>query len=308
MNLFLLSFSLISGGTGLRFTRRQKEGSLEQTLISSHPLQKVRLYRHVPHDLKLYRQAWEEAMQLTTPWDLKLSENIKIVYGIFTTRWNVAHQEEIRRTLFMQPGVCLAESGPQPDCALYVCFVLGEGITPPGVENSTFSTKEFVHIDGDDTMNRGKSFNWFHNASRRYDWASHVGKVDMDSFPNIGKLINSFEEHRGRGCSNQFIGDGVDFQWCHGDGCPPSDCHGERQMPPKNPDCWFLVLGYYYIFPRQFALDLSAPEGWWEKSKVGEEDVVTSKAVAHYAREYGCVSWWDTGAVYHHRSWGDDKT
>jgi len=277
---------LFVGAIGMRFTKSTM--NLETTVSL------------LPRSPALFRDAWAEMMHNTdTPWDSSMSENTKLVLGVLTTREQLAYQQAIKETWFNQSGVCLAEEGPKVGCNVYVCFVLGQGVAPEGVDNSTFTAERYVQLPDEENDNFGTSFAWFHFASRRYSWASHVGKLPMDSFPDIGKIVLSLEEHRTDSCARHFVGYAQDFPLCQGDDCPKrEDCIGVRELP-NDMNCQFLVLGEGYILSRDFAAELSSAGGYWEKNRIGEEeDILTSNAVAQFAQENrACVKWWDTEAI-----------
>lgn len=287
-------FFLFVGAIGIRIKRSTENLGTTVSLLPRSPA--------------LFRHAWAQLTHNTdTPWNSSMSENIKLILGVLTIREQLAYQQVIKETWFNQPGVCPAEEGPKVGCNVYVCFVLGQGVAPEGVDNSTFTDVHYVQVPDEENDNFGKSFAWFHFASRRYSWASHVGKLDMDSFPDIGKLVLSLEEHRTDSCARHFVGYAQDFPLCTGDGCPRrEDCIGVRELP-NDKNCQFLVLGEGYILSRDFAAELSSEGGYWENNRIGEEDVLTSKAVVQFVQENrACVKWWDTHAILHFRYWGDN--
>jgi len=255
----------------------------------------------LPRSPALFREAWAELTHTTqSPWDSSMTENIKVILGVFTVREQLAYQQVIKETWFNQPGACPAEDGPKVGCNVYVCFVLGQGVAHEGVDNSTFTTEHYIQLQDEENKNGGKSFAWLHFASRRYSWASHVGKLDIDSFPDIGKMVLSLEEHRTDSCTRHFVGYAQDFPLCTGDGCPQrEDCIGVSELP-NDMNCQFLVVGEGYILSRDFAAELSSTRGYWDTNRIGEEDILTSKAVASFVQvNRACVKWWDTESILH---------
>eukprot|EP00450_Noctiluca_scintillans_P003191 CAMPEP_0194501390 /NCGR_PEP_ID=MMETSP0253-20130528/22648_1 /TAXON_ID=2966 /ORGANISM="Noctiluca scintillans" /LENGTH=303 /DNA_ID=CAMNT_0039343357 /DNA_START=72 /DNA_END=983 /DNA_ORIENTATION=+ len=291
---FVTFLSLFVGAVGIRLKRSTENLGTNVSLL--------------PRSSALFRHAWAELTQSTQDTtDLPMNEDIKLILGVLTIREQLAYQQAVTDTWFNQPGVCLAEEGPKVGCNVYVCFVLGQGVVPEGMDNSTFTTKQYVELEDEENNNSGKSFAWFHFASRRYPWASHVGKLDMDSFPDIRKMVLSLEGHMTDSCARHFVGYAQDFPLCQGDDCPKrEDCIGVRELPNEK-NCQFLVLGEGYILSRDFAAELSSTDGYWHTNRIGEEDVLTSRAVAHFVQENrACVKWWDSESILHFRYWGHD--
>merc|ERR1719433_33144 len=73
-------------------------------------------------------------------------------------------------------------------------------------------------------MNSGKSFEFFSYAATAYKWATHIGKMDLDSFPYLHKLTTSLHEHMNSSCG-AYIGVPMDFDRCNKlPHCPPQHC------------------------------------------------------------------------------------
>jgi len=249
-----------------------------------------------------FKKMWVGKKNAETHLEDDLPGSIKLVLGLFTIRQDVAYQQVAKETWMSQSGVCLAEDGPKPGCSVYVAFVLGREPVPEGMEAAMFSSHDFVQLQWKEGMDNGKSFEWFNYAARNYKWATHVGKIDMDAYPYIRKMVSSLEEHSQNSTCAQYVGALVDFVSCGKKPyCPREECgrpDGNDLLNDKG--CWWYMQGANYILTRDLVEKISGRGGFWDENKIGPEDIATGRAVSKFANDnHVCVNWWHTWAYDH---------
>jgi len=252
MVLLLLSMLILPGALGLRASRAQEpQVPPEEGAVG---FEKDRgTETGLPRLLKQYSDRWEERYKMETHlWDAKPS-SIRLVLGITTTLDVGEYREVIRRTWLNQSGVCYAGSKPRHGCSVYVAFVYGaRGVkknarnNPSPRRNLTAAQREqakhepgMLELDIEENNNDGKNFVWMSTALSKFPWATHIGKIDMDTYPFVSKLLTRMSQNAScaeRTSPYQIIGRPA--YTCHGkdpDGtkcafrhrCSAADCLGQ---------------------------------------------------------------------------------
>jgi len=147
--------------------------------------------RHLPDTLEEMSRIWHGKMKLDEEhphFGQRLRDDLKIVLGILSLGPQSEAREITRQTWMRQPGVCLAVHGPQPDCSIYVVFVVGNK-TLGKLQNHSDSRREDVMLVDDDIPSVVKNRQWLQTAVEKYPWATHVGKIDQDTFPHLRQML-----------------------------------------------------------------------------------------------------------------------
>ena len=242
-------------------------------------------------------------------YDTDCHDNIKpslpegaLLVGVFSTENDFKYQKVIKKTWMNHPGVCPVGGGQKPGCTVYVAFVVGNS----GVQCSAQDTVDLndgVLMESNDTyvlklcihenMNKGKTLTWFYHASRKYPWATHIAKADMDLFPWMAKLttvlykLTAFPNYEYLGAAGM-----------HGSSTRP-DCRNNGNLTPSNLTCPYYagfdiqrysgqwMTGGFYGFSRNLALAVTEKRGYWStldyrKRKVGE-DILTGEVVHQWS-------------------------
>uniref|UniRef100_A0A7S1MQG0 Hexosyltransferase n=1 Tax=Alexandrium catenella TaxID=2925 RepID=A0A7S1MQG0_ALECA len=138
----------------------------------------------------------------------------------------------------------------------------------------------------EENMNNGKTALWFLTALQRFPWATHFGKLDMDTFPFLHKLVHRMAEGRNDACPlgpYEFIGAPDDRHVGNFSvSCPRESC--DRFAPQL--EVWNHMNGGFYALSRPLAEKLS----WEETPRGGGEDCATTWLVIHASWRHGfCV-------------------
>lgn len=211
---------------------------------------------------------------------------IRMVVGVFTTssKKDKPYREVIRKSWWRQPGVCVLDSAaPTADCSVYVTFVVGNNGEDTGEEN-------VIILPIPENMNHGKTRVWFHHASRSYTWATHIAKMDMDTYPHLPYMLYWTREQQSKfSCSNVF--GGRQFT-CRADWCAPAHCgycpgSDFMKFAVNDTRCWSYMQGGFYFLSRALAEGASVDGGFWDKEsqRCHAEDAVTGHAVHEFASQ-----------------------
>jgi len=166
--------------------------------------------------------------------------------------------------------------------------------------------KGILVLDTPENMNRGKSFLWFATALELFPWATHVGKMDMDTYPFLHKLV--YRMDLDRQCTSQdgpyeFIG--RPDNWCgtrhcknFTNHCSPRDCAtqftSDFETVPLG-EGWHYLAGELYILSLPLVRQIA-----WNPHTKGNEDIRMSQAVDRAARlNHFCVVLRRPAAWYH---------
>eukprot|EP00416_Gambierdiscus_australes_P038317 CAMPEP_0171104914 /NCGR_PEP_ID=MMETSP0766_2-20121228/61579_1 /TAXON_ID=439317 /ORGANISM="Gambierdiscus australes, Strain CAWD 149" /LENGTH=341 /DNA_ID=CAMNT_0011565627 /DNA_START=43 /DNA_END=1068 /DNA_ORIENTATION=+ len=269
--------------------------------------------------IDVYRRVWTKRYSLERHLQEPLPSSIQMILGVFTVAQDAEYRHVVRQTWMQQAGVCYWKHGPWDNCSVYVAFVIGKHGSGSSDVNVTDEEVERAHkeegmlvLDVPENMNRGKSLTWFHTARGWFPWATHIAKMDMDTYPFLHKLLKRMDSNRS--CVNnngqyEFIGRphntyGRNFT----EYCPYEECHG--QFLSRQDDAmpvavlhgpWKFLSGEFYIL--SFPLVQMLP---WTQQRGGNEDLFVSGVVNRAAKENGfCVTLRRLDAWLHRNTWVD---
>lgn len=242
--------------------------------------------------LDIYQKLWKEkySAEQHTP----LQPSIQLVLGVMTYDFpgEKSFEDVGIATWMNQMGVCPASRGQKDGCSVYVAFVFGR------------SSEQVQHDDWrlwlsfPEGLNNGKTPAFFKHAVESFTWATHIGKMDMDTYPYLPKLVSSLAQ---RDSKFAYIGRPTDYKMCGSfDFCPPAGCGypmNERLEYTKE-NCWSYMQGGLYIMSSSLA-KLVVQNAQW---KNGTEDLETGRAV-HRTHSNGAeIAAWNPDAWDHLRS------
>lgn len=266
-------------------------------------------------DLPTFKARWGNRHSGEAGLREPLPSGVQLVLGVMSTAGQGPYRDVIRGTWMSQRGVCPLSGGPAPGgCSVYVAFVLGArgpGGAPAEDRRMVAGPEEDVLLlNISENMNHGKTYAYFRHVVRAHPWATHVGKMDMDAYPYIHKLVTSLREPHH--CKAAYIG--RPWTCYHSKKCPPAGCgkpvgHDFLQYCGEGlagqhcgmQPCWTFMQGGLYLMSRELAQGLTAAGSAWERRHQGYEDAITGRAVYSHATEHNiCVSTWDPEAWDHH--------
>lgn len=250
----------------------------------------------------IFAKLWERNLQKEEGAS-DFPSDVKLAVGIFLTEKYTRHDEVtkvIKRTWMSQKGVCLLKDGQKPGCGVYVAFILGRS------SSSSHDQDELV-LNVTENMNKGKTFDFFRHVAKAYPWATHIGKMDLDTFPYLHRLTESLHDHLASGkCQNHYVGDPMNYTKCgYWPWCPPKNCSvpiDEDFLKFKHgmKNCWSYMQGGMYVLSTAMVRDLTKPGSMWSQQRKGFEDLRTGKAVGWFAKYYHkCVATWNPLAWDH---------
>jgi len=270
---------------------------------------------HVPH-FERFKQAWTRRYSMETHLQEPLPKEVQLVLGLLTVAEDGSFRQVVRETWLRQAGVCYWSSEPQQDCSVYAAFVIAKtGNSSHGVNVSmeemalAQSEEGMLVLDAVENMNQGKSFMWFLTARKMFPWATHFGKMDMDTYPCIHKLLYRMKMSlpcAGDDGPYEFIGRPHQLcrpQPCRNftEACPASRCPAQfrsRQDTIPLGEGWRFLQGQFYILSRPLLEKLQIDPR--RKKTWGCEDQVMSRKVEAAARkEHFCVTIKRPDAWYH---------
>jgi len=161
-----------------------------------------------------------------------------------------------------------------------------------------------------ENMNRGKTYRFFQTMVQKFPWATHVGKMDTDTFPYLHRLTASLSVHaNGNECKNQYVGSPMDFETCGSwEWCPPAECG-----PPVGGDllkfnaqsnagqnCWSYMQGGMYVISAPLLREVTGPNTLWSMWQAGFEDMKVGRILMIHGRKTGqCIATWNPNAWDH---------
>jgi len=305
--LLLLSIVFLPGAVSLRTSRigEPPDGSNEESVVRIYRPQTDADGEGLPKKLEDFTRVWTERYKQERHLLEPLPSSVQLILGVMTTAHQGAYRNVIRQTWLNQKGVCYWTHRPKEGCSVYVAFVIGK-TAPPSMQISQSKLEKaqneegMLVLDVEENMNDGKSFVWFSTALKTFPWATHVGKMDMDTYPFLHKLLGRMDQNRS--CVNQtspYELIGRPDYFCTGkqhypetckflNPCPSKDCLGQFHSKLDTVQIgapWRYLLGQFYILSLPLVQQVN-----WDPQK-GNEDVVVSKAVDQAMRHlHSCVA------------------
>jgi len=313
--LLLLSIVFLPGAVSLRTSRigEPPDGSNEESVVRIYRPQTDADGEGLPKKLEDFTRVWTERYKQERHLLEPLPSSVQLILGVMTTAHQGAYRNVIRQTWLNQKGVCYWTHRPKEGCSVYVAFVIGK-TAPPSMQISQSKLEKaqneegMLVLDVEENMNDGKSFVWFSTALKTFPWATHVGKMDMDTYPFLHKLVYRMELNRrceGEDGPYEFIGRPDAWCWdakaCRRSfrsACPAGACAAQfvagRETVPLD-GAWRFLAGELYILSLPLVQKVR-----WNTMKFGNEDIMITKAVDHAAsQQQFCVALRRPAAWYH---------
>eukprot|EP00929_Paragymnodinium_shiwhaense_P021547 TRINITY_DN14018_c0_g1_i1.p1 TRINITY_DN14018_c0_g1~~TRINITY_DN14018_c0_g1_i1.p1 ORF type:complete len:327 (+),score=0.97 TRINITY_DN14018_c0_g1_i1:334-1314(+) len=280
--------------------------------------------RKLPDDFALVQSvfsdlhSWEKNEPHSADFMARLPSDLSVVFGVLCMASDSAVRAVIRNTWMNNAGVCALLSPASPECRVHAGFFLGTGKG----EAKDDAHQDILVLNMPENMNEGKTYQYLHEASRKFDWATHFVKLDTDTYPFLHVLLPRISAAAGpareKGC-DIYLG-----QLCNEIGLrramegkpknvlPPPACglpiYGDLlryEVPGGNawdPEhnrttyrkCFTYMRGGLYVISRRIALEATEDGGVWALNKEGAEDAVTGYNLVNYARNHDrCLHTWD---------------
>lgn len=226
----------------------------------------------------------------------------KVLVGVFThfSERSTAYRDLLRNTWMQQAGVCIYPKMGD-ECVIVAMFVACAKRLREDAASPVFDPNEpdMLILNMYDSDVNGKSFEWFKLAATHFAWADYVARAKEDTYLHVGRLLDALPQDE---CSQAYLGK----PWtCAIKNCPPLSCGPpvKRSIllyndPTNRTDCWSFMDGGFYALSRSLMVDITLPDGFYEKNKKGLENLQVGLAVTEYARRTGkCVRVWDAAEI-----------
>jgi len=226
------------------------------------------LSRAVPNSPQDFRRLWEYERDTDDKFNKPFGGNqeLNVLLAVPSLKSDGPHRNVIRDTWMKQHGVCNANLGQKKGCSVYVIFAYAH----PSEKNQSQASD---CIKADDCTSLEAKEGWtnlpamtvalFRTLLQKFAWATHVGKLDMDTFPHLQQLLLSVPKGK-----YSIMGNMVDFHWCGGwPWCPLKGCgkpvygiftdyHYSLTTNPilMQKPCWSYPQGALYMFSRDLAV------------------------------------------------------
>jgi|EP00927_Polykrikos_kofoidii_P019784 hypothetical protein len=198
-----------------RKSEQRKRESLKKTLLwQGYDLKQDPPWRPFSHEQGLVKSVF--------------TEPIKLVLGLMTIADHREIREAHRRTWMRQGGVCTVDRWNDSNCHVFVVFVFGnvshdqfaseaDSLILTGVPEPE-RLESLSGYEGDGGYdNKGKSRRmwllsqfktpaFFSYALHNLAWATHIGKLDEDTFPYVGDVLQDLVELAKHGLHPTYYG------------------------------------------------------------------------------------------------------
>jgi len=242
--------------------------------------------------------------------------DFRMVMGVWTRPYMKMYREVVRQTWMSQDQVCPLKDGPQDGCSIFTTFVMGtsgDGVTPlSGMPLLYFddarSEGDMMLLKTPETRRHAKALEFFYRSALENPWATHIAKLDMQTYPLVPKLLNRMWEEKFCHHKYQMLGEPMkcnrtadndcdmpDFQSKQ---CRIADC---RQM--ERP--FDYIAGPFISLSRSLALESMHPSNSLLAKRVGLGVVeAEDRAIARNILDWGfesnnCIQAWDPIAMHH---------
>lgn len=311
-----LCVQLLPGGHALRRQGPWPAGFEEEEVTTTPPPQ---LYGDLP-EFKSFKKDFikRRNVELFDEVDSRIpgTGDLKMIIGVWTRPYMKMYREVVRQTWMTQSNVCPLRDGPQEDCSIYTTFVMGtsgDGVTPlSGMPLAYFedarSEQDMMLLHTVEKMKHAKMLEYFYKAAKENPWATHVAKVDMQTYPLIPKLITRMYEQRACHYKYELIGEPMrcnrtadndcDMPEFWNKACRISDCI----MTGRPFD---YIAGPFVAMSRQLAFESMHPERSLFAKRVNlgivePEDRALARSLFDFAWDHDeCVHVWDPIAMHH---------
>lgn len=112
----------------------------------------------------------------------------KLLFGILVKSKDVEQRDVLRQTWMQQDQICKASSGPTDGCVVYVTFVTTVSEPLPA---DCIEAQDCLQVRAPEgwTHLYHKTKAMFLKAIDAFPWATHIGKLDVDTFPYFHRLL-----------------------------------------------------------------------------------------------------------------------
>eukprot|EP00928_Gymnodinium_smaydae_P018621 TRINITY_DN17099_c0_g3_i2.p1 TRINITY_DN17099_c0_g3~~TRINITY_DN17099_c0_g3_i2.p1 ORF type:complete len:341 (+),score=20.59 TRINITY_DN17099_c0_g3_i2:141-1163(+) len=249
---------------------------------------------HLPSKFSEFENTFHELMET----DPSLQKPLKPVkhtlwMGVPVRCERVDVRITIRRSWMSQPGICRITTGSheaeaKKSCALYTSFVVGNISNSAGLPSDCIEEQDCVPVQEEGDLSK-KTVALFRKALDEFPWATHVGKIDTDTFPRFYLVLPHMRDGQ-----YSLIGDMLVNARCGGHKfCPPNGCGqpvGGNLLQYKvkavgGTTCWTYPSGSLYILSRDMALGAFKEETQSALPNTGgNEDLMVGWSAHEYAR------------------------
>eukprot|EP00747_Dinoflagellata_sp_TGD_P101709 gnl/TRDRNA2_/TRDRNA2_168433_c0_seq1.p1 gnl/TRDRNA2_/TRDRNA2_168433_c0~~gnl/TRDRNA2_/TRDRNA2_168433_c0_seq1.p1 ORF type:complete len:364 (+),score=59.98 gnl/TRDRNA2_/TRDRNA2_168433_c0_seq1:74-1093(+) len=149
---------------------------------------------------------WKELNAANKPPEV-LNNPVKLVVGIPASPYQPEVMKAHKDTWMKMPGVCdiINASSHRVGCSVFPIFLLGksseslhaaeaftDALVLQDVAEPVFGSSQVAELYGDASTvkhnlgtqsARNKTYAWFEHAVKSYPWATHIAKMDSDTFP-----------------------------------------------------------------------------------------------------------------------------
>lgn len=254
---------------------------------------------------------------------IHVNHESQILFMVPSKKSEGAFRTAVRETWMDQVGICNANNGPKIGCMMYVLFAYVDS-TDREVPSDCSKAKDCVGADGQEGFKHlgEMTISLYRKVLEAYPWATHIGKLDMDTFPHFQRLLPSIPQGK-----YSLTGNMVDHRGCGSASyCPPEQCSkpidgnllnylfwsGRRHIG-VSVHCWSFPQGGLYLLSRDLAVGVFGSKSSkgtidsCDRRDLGLEDVMVGWSAVEYARTLDVpVFTWpesilkDTGTMFEH--------
>jgi len=263
-------------------------------------------HRHLPV-LRKFTQVWTARHHMETHLEEPLPSSIQLILGVMTVAQESQYRQVVRQTWLRQEGVCYWSRKPQAGCSVYAAFVVGSNGTGNMHTNISDEELEASHkepgmlvLDIVENMDGGKSCLWFSTALETFPWATHIAKIDMDTYPFLHKLLhrmNLYQDCASKDGPYEFMGTltqgrkGRKF-W---NPCNLSECAASASDSVSLDGRFTYMQGGFYIMSRPLVERIH----WTGSCRGIEDDLIGRRVDAAAGKQHFCVAIRRPDAWYH---------
>mmetsp|Transcript_79658 Transcript_79658/g.141039 ORF Transcript_79658/g.141039 Transcript_79658/m.141039 type:complete len:385 (-) Transcript_79658:13-1167(-) len=249
---------------------------------------------HLPDNLDTMEKDWQRFWiqdQARPTFEASPPTSFKAVFGIFAAfdlplRAFNAH----RQTWMHHRSVCKFKEFKRAHCHVFPAFVVGDlSAAREGVPvyqgkvpemHASDSDNDLIVLQGEpENENHGKTYAWFRHAVSEFPWATHIAKLDVDTYPFLGDVFSRLQKHLLPNlCRFHYFGN----TW--GKECLTHAAFTFHQNNEWGNDCqpdarFLFHGGPFYMLSLSLASMLTEGTHWWMEHREGYEDIEVGRAV-----------------------------
>ena len=206
------------------------------------------------------------------------SRGLRLVMGVMSEESRWAQRDEHRMTWFSQPLVCREKFDDRPGCMLVPKFVCG----PLMGASAELTTADIFSVNSSEPGLKSRLWWLLAPSAFTGQLVTHLGKMDMDTFPVVSHILGELEKYREHAWSyyGSFLGardcdkrlrnprrsPADPHKWIFRDCnkeccCPPPHCTREESFvsdAKRSFPCWSYAGGGLYILSSALANEVSS--------------------------------------------------